>query len=101
MLVLFQEAFDILGFTDEEKKSCYKCTASILHMGEMQFKERGEQAEPEGTTEAEKVSIFHLMILFFKFYYYNFSQTFYSNMYITKIKSSFKCNMHHHMYDEK
>jgi hypothetical protein len=22
-------------------------------------------------------------------------------MYITKIKSSFKCNMHHHMYDEK
>jgi myosin heavy subunit len=25
-------------------------------MGEMQFKERGEQAEPEGTTEAEKVS---------------------------------------------
>jgi myosin heavy chain 6/7 len=56
MLVLFQEAFDILGFTDEEKKSCYKCTASILHMGEMQFKERGEQAEPEGTTEAEKVS---------------------------------------------
>jgi myosin heavy subunit len=25
-------------------------------MGEMQFKERGEQAEPEGTAEAEKVS---------------------------------------------
>jgi myosin heavy chain 6/7 len=55
-LTLFQEAFDILGFSDEEKKSCYKCTASILHMGEMQFKERGEQAEPEGTAEAEKVS---------------------------------------------
>jgi myosin heavy subunit len=54
--MLFQEAFDILGFSDEEKKSCYKCTASILHMGEMQFKERGEQAEPEGTAEAEKVS---------------------------------------------
>ena len=56
LLGLLQEAFDILGFTDEEKKSCYKCTASILHMGEMQFKERGEQAEPEGTAEAEKVS---------------------------------------------
>jgi hypothetical protein len=39
LLGLLQEAFDILGFTDEEKKSCYKCTASILHMGEMQFKE--------------------------------------------------------------
>jgi myosin heavy chain 6/7 len=25
-------------------------------MGEMKFKERGEQAEPEGTAEAEKVS---------------------------------------------
>ncbi|CAG2228981.1 MYH6_7 [Mytilus edulis] len=50
------EAFDILGFSNEEKKSCYKCTAAILHMGEMKFKQRGEQAEPDGTTEAEKVS---------------------------------------------
>ncbi|CAG2228993.1 Myosin heavy chain, striated muscle,Myosin-7,Myosin-9,Myosin-H heavy chain,Myosin-11,Myosin-2,Myosin-3,Myosin-14,Myosin-16,Myosin-7B,Myosin-10,Unconventional myosin-VI,Myosin heavy chain, fast skeletal muscle,Myosin-1B,Myosin-2 heavy chain,Myosin heavy chain, muscle,Myosin-1,Myosin-6,Myosin-4,Myosin-15,Myosin-13,Myosin-8,Myosin heavy chain, skeletal muscle, adult [Mytilus edulis] len=47
------EAFDILGFSNEEKKSCYKCTAAILHMGEMKFKQRGEQAEPDGTTEAE------------------------------------------------
>ena len=55
-IIQFQEAFDILGFSQDEKKSCYKCTASILHMGEMKFKERGEQAEPEGTAEAEKVS---------------------------------------------
>ncbi|XP_048256830.1 myosin heavy chain, striated muscle-like [Haliotis rufescens] len=50
------EAFDVLGFTAEEKTSAYKCTGSILHMGEMQFKQKGEQAEPEGTAEAEKVS---------------------------------------------
>ncbi|XP_046351771.2 myosin heavy chain, striated muscle-like [Haliotis rufescens] len=49
-------AFDVLGFTPEEKTSAYKCTGSILHMGEMQFKQKGEQAEPDGTAEAEKVS---------------------------------------------
>lgn len=27
-----------------------------MHMGEMQFKQRGEQAEADGTAEAEKVS---------------------------------------------
>ncbi|XP_046579111.1 LOW QUALITY PROTEIN: myosin heavy chain, striated muscle-like [Haliotis rubra] len=50
------EAFDVLGFTAEEKTSAYKCTGSILHMGEMAFKQKGEQAEPDGTAEAEKVS---------------------------------------------
>ncbi|XP_046579045.1 LOW QUALITY PROTEIN: myosin heavy chain, striated muscle-like [Haliotis rubra] len=49
-------AFDVLGFTPEEKTSAYKCTGSILHMGEMQFKQKGEQAESDGTAEAEKVS---------------------------------------------
>ncbi|XP_071106375.1 myosin heavy chain, striated muscle-like [Haliotis cracherodii] len=49
-------AFDVLGFTEDEKNSAYKCTGSILHMGEMQFKQKGEQAEPDGTAEAEKVS---------------------------------------------
>lgn len=44
-----QEAFDVLGFTEEEKSSVYKCTAAIMHMGEMKFKQRGEQAEADGT----------------------------------------------------
>lgn len=46
-----QEAFDILGFTQEEKNSMYKCTGAILHMGEMKFKQRPreEQAEADGT----------------------------------------------------
>ncbi|XP_021367481.1 myosin heavy chain, striated muscle-like [Mizuhopecten yessoensis] len=57
-LKLCDEAFDILGFTKEEKQSMFKCTASILHMGEMKFKQRPreEQAESDGTAEAEKVA---------------------------------------------
>ncbi|VEL39070.1 unnamed protein product [Protopolystoma xenopodis] len=52
------EAFEILGFSDEEKISLFKCTASILNMGEMKFKQRPreEQAEADGTAEAEKVA---------------------------------------------
>jgi myosin heavy chain 6/7 len=45
-----------LGFSEDEKQSAYKCTAAIMHMGEMTFKQRGEQAEADGTAEAEKVS---------------------------------------------
>lgn len=50
-----QTAFDVLGFTDEEKMSMYKCTGCILHLGEMKFKQRGEQAEADGT--AGKLSL--------------------------------------------
>ncbi|CAG2223442.1 MYH6_7 [Mytilus edulis] len=54
--LLCDEAFDILGFSETEKISAYKCTAAIMHMGEMTFKQRGEQAEADGSAEAEKVS---------------------------------------------
>ncbi|KAK3768205.1 hypothetical protein RRG08_031739 [Elysia crispata] len=52
------DAFDVLGFTPEEKGSLYKCTAAIIHFGEMKFKQRPreEQAEADGTAEAEKVA---------------------------------------------
>lgn len=48
---LFQSSFDILGFTQDEKTSLYKCTASVMHMGEIRFKQRPreEQAESDGT----------------------------------------------------
>uniref|UniRef100_A0A0L8H7J6 Myosin motor domain-containing protein n=1 Tax=Octopus bimaculoides TaxID=37653 RepID=A0A0L8H7J6_OCTBM len=55
-MMLTDTAFDVLGFTDEEKMSMYKCTGCILHLGEMKFKQRGEQAEADGTAEAEKVA---------------------------------------------
>lgn len=52
------EAIDILGFTNDERMSLYKCTTSIMNMGEMRFKQRPreEQAEADGTAEAEKVA---------------------------------------------
>ncbi|XP_050503325.1 myosin heavy chain, muscle isoform X7 [Diabrotica virgifera virgifera] len=55
---LTDEAFDILGFTQEEKDNVYKITAAVMHMGCMKFKQRGreEQAEPDGTEEGERVS---------------------------------------------
>lgn len=58
-------AFAVLGFSAEEKMSLFKATVSILHMGEMKFKQRPreEQAEADGTAEAEKVSHFALTLL--------------------------------------
>lgn len=46
-----QDAFDVLGFTQEEKNSIYKLTGAIMHYGNMKFKQkqREEQAEADGT----------------------------------------------------
>lgn len=46
-----QTAIDILGFSSEEKVSIYKLTGSVMHHGNMKFKQkqREEQAEPDGT----------------------------------------------------
>ena len=43
-------AFDIIGFSPEEKWSCYKLTAAVMSMGQVAFKQKGrdEQCEPEG-----------------------------------------------------
>ncbi|XP_034444374.1 myosin heavy chain, fast skeletal muscle-like [Hippoglossus hippoglossus] len=51
-------AIDILGFTGEEKMSIYKMTGAVLHHGNMKFKQkqREEQAEPDGTEDADKVA---------------------------------------------
>ncbi|CAM4629489.1 unnamed protein product [Lepidochelys olivacea] len=55
-LLATDSAFDILGFTQEEKNSLYKLTGAIMHFGNMKFKQkqREEQAEPDGTEEADK-----------------------------------------------
>ncbi|XP_053804228.1 myosin-7 isoform X1 [Vidua chalybeata] len=55
-LVATDSAFDVLGFTPEEKNSIYKLTGAIMHFGNMKFKQkqREEQAEPDGTEEADK-----------------------------------------------
>ncbi|XP_026297944.1 myosin heavy chain, muscle isoform X27 [Apis mellifera] len=56
--VLTDQAFDVLGFTQEEKNDIYKITAAVMHMGGMKFKQRGreEQAEADGTEEGERVA---------------------------------------------
>ncbi|XP_051778249.1 myosin-6-like [Erpetoichthys calabaricus] len=55
-LMLTDSAFDVLGFTQEEKLSVYKLTGAIMHYGNMRFKQkqREEQAEPDGTESADK-----------------------------------------------
>ncbi|VDM97049.1 unnamed protein product, partial [Thelazia callipaeda] len=55
---LTDEAFDILNFSAEEKGNCYRLVSAIMHMGCMKFKQRPreEQAEPDGTDEAEKAA---------------------------------------------
>ncbi|TRY69856.1 hypothetical protein DNTS_015321 [Danionella cerebrum] len=55
-LMATDEAFDVLGFTQEEKNSIYKLTGAIMHYGNMKFKQkqREEQAEADGTEDADK-----------------------------------------------
>ncbi|XP_030554859.1 myosin heavy chain, muscle isoform X6 [Drosophila novamexicana] len=55
---LADQAFDILGFTKQEKEDVYKITAAVMHMGGMKFKQRGreEQAEQDGEEEGGRVS---------------------------------------------
>merc|ERR1711872_469354 len=50
-------AFDIIGFSEEEKWDCYKLTAAVMTMGEMKFKQKGreEQCEPDAMDVAGKV----------------------------------------------
>uniref|UniRef100_A0A1D1XV65 Myosin heavy chain, muscle n=1 Tax=Anthurium amnicola TaxID=1678845 RepID=A0A1D1XV65_9ARAE len=55
---LTDQAFDVLGFSAEDKADIYKITASVMHMGGMKFKQRGreEQAEADGTDEGSRVA---------------------------------------------
>ncbi|XP_069617907.1 myosin-6 [Ranitomeya imitator] len=57
-LMATDNAFDVLGFTADEKVGVYKLTGAIMHSGNMKFKQkqREEQAEPDGTEEADKAA---------------------------------------------
>ncbi|XP_010774741.1 myosin-8-like, partial [Notothenia coriiceps] len=57
-LMATDEAIDILGFAGEDKMSIYKLTGAVMHYGNMKFKQkqREEQAEPDGTEEADKAA---------------------------------------------
>uniref|UniRef100_W5LSP6 Myosin, heavy chain 6, cardiac muscle, alpha n=1 Tax=Astyanax mexicanus TaxID=7994 RepID=W5LSP6_ASTMX len=55
-LLATDSAFDVLGFTPDEKIGVYKLTGAIMHYGNMKFKQkqREEQAEPDGSEAADK-----------------------------------------------
>ncbi|XP_032932478.1 myosin-3-like isoform X2 [Catharus ustulatus] len=57
-LVATDVAIDTLGFSPDERMGIYKLTGAILHYGNMKFKQkpREEQAEPDGTEEADKAA---------------------------------------------
>merc|ERR1719391_374421 len=50
------EAYDILGFADEEKKNMYRGSAAIMWLGNAKFKQKGDQAEPDGVHEVTKAA---------------------------------------------
>lgn len=47
------EAFDILGFTKEEKYNVYKVTAVVMHLGEMKFKTKSSKDDQAVADESE------------------------------------------------
>ncbi|XP_059201185.1 myosin-7-like isoform X2 [Centropristis striata] len=57
-LMATDSAYDVLGFTQEEKNSAYKLTGAIMHHGNMKFKQkqREEQAEIDGTEVSDKIA---------------------------------------------
>ncbi|XP_053198226.1 myosin-6-like [Scomber japonicus] len=57
-LMATDDAFDVLGFIQEEKNGIYKLTGAIMHFGNMRFKQkqREEQAEADGTEDTDKVA---------------------------------------------
>jgi len=50
------EAYDILGFSEEDKKNMYRGSAAIMWLGNAKFKQKGDQAEPDGVHEVTKAA---------------------------------------------
>jgi len=72
-------AFDTLGFSAEEKADAFKLTASIAHLGEMTFKQKGreESCEMDDPEPGQKIC---------KLYLIENWQLFYGNFIRPKIK---------------
>ncbi|CAK5018856.1 unnamed protein product [Meloidogyne enterolobii] len=54
-MLITDESFDIMKFTEKEKFEMYALVAAVMHMGEMRFKQRPreEQAEADDIKEGE------------------------------------------------
>lgn len=63
-IYIIQTAFTVLGFSPEEKMGIYKIMSSIMHAGNMKFKQkpREEQSEADGT-EGDKLTYFNYFLL--------------------------------------
>ncbi|XP_068105861.1 myosin-4-like [Hyperolius riggenbachi] len=57
-LLATDTAIGILGFNQDEKNGIYKLTGAVMHHGNLKFKQkqREEQAEPDNTEVADKIS---------------------------------------------
>ena len=51
------EAFDILGFTKQEKLDVYKLVAVVMHLGEVKFKQRSSKDDQVITFKANLVQL--------------------------------------------
>jgi myosin protein heavy chain len=49
--LLTDEAFDVLNFSGDEKADIYRLCSALTHMGDMKFKQRGEQAEVDDSVD--------------------------------------------------
>merc|ERR1712102_174216 len=58
VLEMTDSAFDIIGFSNEEKWDCYKITAAVMTCGEIKFVQKGrdDQAEPGDMPMPTKVA---------------------------------------------
>jgi len=52
------QAFTILNFADDDRDASYKITATVMHMSNLKFKQKGreEQAEPDGTESGDIIA---------------------------------------------
>merc|ERR1719278_1118907 len=57
-LEMTDSAFDIIGFSNQEKWDCYMLTAGVMACGEVHFKQKGrdDQAEPDDMNYPRKVA---------------------------------------------
>lgn len=58
---LMDDAYKVLGFSDESKKALYKCVASVLHFGEMKWKQRPREEQAEAERKDEAITIGKLL----------------------------------------
>ena len=55
-MIIMDEAFDILGFTKDEKYDVYKISTFCMHMSRLEFQGMGEVASPKNLDAGESLN---------------------------------------------